>query len=41
MVLDALGVGGMSSDESDVDDSGHSVYQTKLWGGVLRISSES
>ena len=32
MVLDALGAGGMSSDESDVDDSGHSVYQTKTMG---------
>lgn len=29
MVLDALGAGGISSDESDIDDSGHSVYRTK------------
>jgi hypothetical protein len=29
MVLDILGAGGMSSDESDVDDSGHAVYRAK------------
>lgn len=29
MMLDALGAGGISSDESDIDDSGHAVYQTK------------
>jgi hypothetical protein len=29
MVLDALGAGGMSSDESDIDDSGHSVHRPK------------
>jgi hypothetical protein len=29
MMLDALGAGGISSDESDTDDSGHSVYRTK------------
>ena len=33
MVLDCLGTGGMSSDESDVDELGHSVYQAKnmIW----------
>ena len=29
MVLDALSAGGISSDESDTDDSGHLVYRTK------------
>ena len=29
MMLDALGAGGISSDESNIDDSGHAVYQTK------------
>ena len=29
MVLDALGAGGISSDESDTDDSGRPVYRTK------------
>jgi hypothetical protein len=29
MVLDALGAGGMSSDESDTDDLGHPVYRAK------------
>ena len=29
MVLDALGAGGISSDESDTDDSGCPVYQMK------------
>lgn len=29
MVLEALGGGGISSDESDVDDSGRTVYRTK------------
>ena len=29
MMLDALGAGGISSDESNIDDSGHVVYQTK------------
>jgi hypothetical protein len=28
-VLDALGAGGISSDESDVEESGHSVYRAK------------
>ena len=30
MVLEALGTGGMSLDESDVDDLGHSVYRAKI-----------
>lgn len=29
MVLDTLGAGGISSDKSDIDDSGRSVYRTK------------
>jgi hypothetical protein len=29
MVMEALGAGGISSDESDTDDSGRTVYQTK------------
>ena len=29
MMLDALGAGGISSDESDTDDSGRPVYRTK------------
>jgi hypothetical protein len=28
-MLEALGAGGMSSDESDMDDSGRTVYRTK------------
>jgi hypothetical protein len=32
MVLDALGAGGISSDESDIDDSGRAVYRTKNMG---------
>ena len=33
MILDCLGAGGMSSDESDVDELGHSVYRAKnmIW----------
>lgn len=30
MVMDALGAGGMSSDESDTDDLGHPVYRAKI-----------